>query len=226
MAAALTRKLQRFPGGGIDLAWLALGGVLVGLAGGWLGLLVIRKLRDSELIITATLLLAAVSYMACRSAGVSGVLATVTTGLLLGWHQHEAFAGINTCAKPGFLENTRVLDGVTLFILIGLSLRGALERSADCPNTSFPSVGVVADRRIRPLCLSGRFQLVRRRRDEERQVAESEPIFGGYYRHGLGGYPQGVVTLAAALSLPVGFWSRYCVGRLCGPLYSRCWCRV
>ncbi len=111
-----------------SLAWVTVGGVLVGLCMGWIGLFVIGRLRDSELIITATLLLAALSYIAAEKMESSGVLSTVTTGLLLGWHQHETFTAETRVRSQAFWKALVFLMESLLFILIGLSLRGVLGR--------------------------------------------------------------------------------------------------
>ncbi len=108
-----------------SLAWVTIGGILVGLCIGWIGLFVIRRLRDSELIITATLLLAALSYIGAEKPASSGVLSTVTTGLLLGWHQHETFTAEARVRAQAFWKALVFLMESLLFILIGLSLRGA-----------------------------------------------------------------------------------------------------
>ncbi|WP_368515307.1 Na+/H+ antiporter [Rhizobium sp.] len=111
-----------------SLAWVTVGGVLVGLCMGWIGLFVIGRLRDSELIITATLLLAALSYIGAEKVASSGVLSTVTTGLLLGWHQHETFTAETRVRAQAFWKALVFLMESLLFILIGLSLRGVLGR--------------------------------------------------------------------------------------------------
>ncbi|WP_208247398.1 Na+/H+ antiporter (plasmid) [Rhizobium sp. T1470] len=190
-----------------SFAWLALGGVLVGLAGGWLGLLVIRKLRDSELIITATLLLAAVSYISAESAGVSGVLATVTTGLLLGWHQHEAFAASTRVQSQAFWKTLVFLMESLLFILIGLSLRGVSERISGLPEYIIPIAGVVLTvvfARFVYLGGSNLFVAVVRRNG---RMPKAKQSLAATIVMGWAGM-RGVVTLAAALSLPVGFPGR------------------
>jgi monovalent cation/hydrogen antiporter len=114
---------------------LSVGGVLMGLVVGQLGVLVIRRLHDSELIITTTLLLATVSYIGAERLHVSGVLSTVTTGLLLGWAQHALFSA-NARVRAGAFWDVLVFVLESLvFILIGLSLRGVLMRLGGLEHT-------------------------------------------------------------------------------------------
>lgn len=56
---------------------VSIGGIMVGFCLGWIALRLLRRFGNSELIVTGTLLLAAVSYMASDQLGLSGVLATV-----------------------------------------------------------------------------------------------------------------------------------------------------
>jgi len=111
-----------------SFSWVAIGGVLVGLIVGWSGVWVIRRLRDSELIITATLLLAASSYIGAERLNSSGVLSTVTTGLILGFHQHETFSASTRVRAQAFWNAMVFLLESLVFIFVGLSLRGVLDR--------------------------------------------------------------------------------------------------
>lgn len=105
---------------------VALGGIGIGAAIAWAGLHVLRMLATSELVITVTLLLAATSYIAADRLELSGVLSTVTTGLMLGWRQHEIFPAVTRIRAQGFWKVLVFLLQSSLFILIGLSLRDTL----------------------------------------------------------------------------------------------------
>ena len=107
---------------------LAGGGTAFGLVIGYEGRFVIHRLHASELVITATLLLTAFSYIGGERLHVSGVLATVATGLLIGWHQHSAITAATRIRGQTFWKVTVFLLQSLLFILIGLSLRGLVER--------------------------------------------------------------------------------------------------
>lgn len=91
VAAALTGS---FSLGEATLAFgvLTIGGVLIGSAVGLVGVYGLRRLQDSQLAITVTLLLPWAAYIGGERLHASGVLATVTTGLILGWRQHTTLS--------------------------------------------------------------------------------------------------------------------------------------
>jgi CPA1 family monovalent cation:H+ antiporter len=107
---------------------IAAGGVAVGYATGFALVWLLRRLHDVNLGITMSFLAAWTSYLAAEAIGASGVLSTVVCGLLLGWRQHEVFsaeARIESLATWRFV--TYALEAL-VFVLIGLSLRGVIER--------------------------------------------------------------------------------------------------
>lgn len=112
-------------------AVLALGGVLVGLAVGAAWVFVAKHLKDRMLTICANILLCWIAYFAGEAVHVSGVIATVVAGLVQGWYQHTVLSaavrlqGASTSQTMGF-----VLEAL-VFILIGFSLRGVVERVND-----------------------------------------------------------------------------------------------
>src|SRR5262249_59039670 len=59
---------------------------------------------------------------------VSGVISTVASGLMLGWHQHEVFSATVRMRGDAFWHLVIFLLEALVFILIGLSLRGVIER--------------------------------------------------------------------------------------------------
>lgn len=111
-----------------SFAFVAIGGVVVGavVAKGWVFLA--RRFRDPMLIMLITILLCWAAYLAGEAVHVSGVIATVTAGLAMGWYQHEILPGsVRLRANSGWQILVFVLEAL-VFILIGFSLRGAIER--------------------------------------------------------------------------------------------------
>ncbi len=123
-AATLVVSGQK-PGLGEGLGRLFLlvgGGLVVGLASGWVIQRLQRRLTDPPIEITLSLMAPYVSYLLAEAFHVSGPLATVVCGLYLGRKRSEVFT---TEAR---LENSAVwntldfiLNGV-VFIMIGLQL--------------------------------------------------------------------------------------------------------
>ncbi|MDH7794907.1 MULTISPECIES: Na+/H+ antiporter [unclassified Beijerinckia] len=107
---------------------LAVGGALVGIVVGTAWVLLVRRLGDEYLMIAATALLSWASYLLGELIHVSGVIATVTTGLIVGWHQHTVLSAATRMRGTSFWTVIVFLMEAAVFILIGLSLRGVVER--------------------------------------------------------------------------------------------------
>ena len=104
------------------------GGIVVGAACGYGSIWVFRHLHDTNLEIAASFLIAWASYLAAEAIGVSGVLATTTCGLLMGWYQHATFSPETRMqARAAWSVAVFALEAL-LFILVGLSLREMLAR--------------------------------------------------------------------------------------------------
>ena len=108
---------------------LALGGALVGVVVGAAWVLLVRRLGDEYLIIAATVLLAWSSYLLGETLHVSGVIATVTTGMIASWHQSNILTASMRMRGVSFWEVMVFLMEAMVFVLIGLSLRGVVERA-------------------------------------------------------------------------------------------------
>jgi len=112
----------------LDFVVSAGGGVLVGLAVGWVESQVIRRQSDSTVAIALTVVFGYGSYLVAEEAHVSGVLAAVVSGVYGTWYQHETFdpdTRLNAWAFWGVL--IFVLEAL-LFVLLGLQAPGLAER--------------------------------------------------------------------------------------------------
>ncbi len=80
------------------------------------------------LVMLITILLCWAAYLAGEAVHVSGVIATVAAGLVMGWYQHVILsAAVRLRATSAWQILVFVLEAL-VFILIGFSLRGAIER--------------------------------------------------------------------------------------------------
>lgn len=107
---------------------LALGGIVIGAAVTGVWMLLLRWLHDDFLIIAGSILLCWAAYLAAEKVHVSGVIATVTAGLMLGWYQHDVFTAGVRLRATAFWQLMVFIFEAFIFILIGLSLRGVLDR--------------------------------------------------------------------------------------------------
>jgi Na+/H+ antiporter len=107
---------------------VAIGGVIVGLAVAAAWVFVIKHLQDRTLGVVTTALLGWSAYLAGEAAHVSGVIATVSAGLVLGWYQHEIVSANGRLVGRSFWHVLVFVLEAMVFILIGFSLRGVIER--------------------------------------------------------------------------------------------------
>jgi CPA1 family monovalent cation:H+ antiporter len=190
---------------------LAVGGALVGIVVGAVWVKLVRRLGDEYLMIAATLLLSWIAYLLAESAHVSGVIATVTTGLIASWHAHTVLPASTRMRGSSFWEVMVFLIEAAIFMLIGLSLRDVIDRAggfgAVIQTMGLPSLAVLA------ALILARFAW----------MFGSDLLIGTCARLGLSPHTplgtrgstvlgwagvRGVVTLALALSIPAGFPGR------------------
>ncbi|WP_294641304.1 Na+/H+ antiporter [uncultured Aureimonas sp.] len=181
------------------------GGLAVGSAIGALWVLVLRRLGDDYLMIAASVLVCWVSYLVGELVHVSGVIATVTAGLVCGWYQHTVFTASVRLRGVAFWQVLIFLLEAAVFVLIGLSLRGVLERVGGIGVVWTDMAGAVAA--VIAAMTLARFAWVFGAdavlgRLHRRGAGSAEPLGGRAATVMSWAGMRGVVTLAVALSLP------------------------
>ena len=203
VAAALTGSFS-IGHAAASFAVLSVGGVFFGYVVGRAGIaLLTRTQGDTAILIT--LLLPAAAYMGGERLGVSGVLATVTAGVVVGRRQHGAMSAATRIRAQAFWSALTFLLESLLFVLIGLTLHDIIGRFGSSPD---------AWRRILPPVAGIVLAVILSRmiwvyatwlgRHAARRFGFSSvppPSLGIATVLGWAGM-RGVVTLAAALSLP------------------------
>jgi monovalent cation/hydrogen antiporter len=101
---------------------VALGGIGIGLAIGWLASHVQRRLDDPPVQITISLLTPFAAYIPAERWHVSGVLAVVSAGLFLGWRSPQILTYRTRLNALVFWEMMVFLLNGLVFVLIGLQL--------------------------------------------------------------------------------------------------------
>ena len=197
---------------GQGLASFVLSG-LGGLAIGWLfgrsAIWFFTRLEDTRHDIAASVLAGFLAYLLAETAHVSGVLAVVACGLILGRSQHHEFTARTRLESAAVWDFIEFVLTAFIFMLIGLQLRGIVERleNYDAGRLALlagaVAVTVIVSRflwvvpiAIVPRLLSPRL----RARDPMPPPAELAVV-------GWAGM-RGVVSLAAALALPLRFPGR------------------
>lgn len=102
------------------------GGILIGLAVGWLAAQFHRRVEDAPIEITVSLLTPFVAYLAAERLEVSGVLAVVTAGLYLGRRVPELLTFETRLQGGPVWEMVEFLLNGFVFVLIGLQLPDVL----------------------------------------------------------------------------------------------------
>ena len=186
-----------------------IGGIAIGIVVGWLAVLLYRRLNDPPVEVVISLVIPFAAYLPADRIGVSGVLAAVAAGLVVG-SRLGTIIGAQT--RVLWLSTWKMVNFVLngfLFVLIGLDLPEILAGVRD--GTALELVGLIA---LVVLVVTGtRFAYVelasRLPNGPRAQVARFNAelarrltiVFGW---SGL----RGAVSLAAALALPVDFPQR------------------
>ena len=189
---------------GMQFVLSGVGGVAIGLALAWLLGQLQRRLEDPVIEITLSFLVPYGIYLAAEQAHVSGVLAVAVAGIYAGWRSPETFSAttrVQALAVWGTM--LFVLNGL-VFVLIGLQLPEILSGLAGwspaqlVAYAALISLGVIAIRFlwVFPATYLPRF-LSRRLRRRDPYPGWRNVVVVAWT--GM----RGVVSLAAALSLPL-----------------------
>jgi Na+/H+ antiporter len=205
LSIVVSGTVPTFASGALQLLVLVLGGVAAGLAVGKVVYLLQRPVSGSAQQMLVSLATPYVAYLLAESMHASGVLATVCCGLYLGRKSSEAFtseARLDAQAVWNMVEF--VLNGF-VFMVLGLQLPHVLDlmRPLDWPHllegSAFISLLVLGLRMAWIYPVAHLASFVRRRllRQRHAMVVDNRRAFVV----GWAGM-RGVLTLAAALSLP------------------------
>ncbi|MGQ8630651.1 Na+/H+ antiporter [Agrobacterium sp. DKPNP3] len=191
--------------------FLAVGGAAVGAVVGFAWVKLVRHLGDEYLMIAATAILSWAAYLLAEQMQTSGVIATVTAGLIASWHQHTVLSAATRMRGTSFWNVLVFLMEAMVFILIGLSLRAVVERgggfSAVVGSMALPAVTILLTLVVARFVWIFASDFVIRL-FHSLKIARSVPLgAGGATALGWAGM-RGVVTLALALSLPEDFQGR------------------
>ncbi len=105
---------------------LAVGGIMVGLVIGYIVTAALAHMRETASVILLSFLVSWGAYIGAESLHVSGVLAVVTVGLMLGWRQHSFLSAHNRVQARAVWELVVFVMEALVFILIGLALKGII----------------------------------------------------------------------------------------------------
>jgi Na+/H+ antiporter len=128
LAAAITGSFL-FWQAGWQFLLVTGGGILIGLLVGYVLIFIHKKINNYSIVETSlTLLTPFLSYIAAEQVHTSGILAVVSTGLLLSWRSQEIFSYQTRMRTRVVWDNLLFLLNGFIFILIGLQLPGILKQ--------------------------------------------------------------------------------------------------
>ena len=107
----------------LEFVLSVVGGVLIGLAVGWVVALIRVRLDNIPAEITIALLTGYLAYIPAQALHVSGVLAAVTVGVYLGWRAPELSTPQMRMEGRAVFTTLVFLLNALLFTLVGLQLR-------------------------------------------------------------------------------------------------------
>jgi Na+/H+ antiporter len=187
----------------------AVGGVAIGIVVGWVAGQVLRRLDNPPVEVLISVLIPFAAYLPADQLGLSGVLAAVSAGLVIGGRlgriltPNSRVLWQSTWKMVGFIVNG------FLFVLIGVQLPGILEGLGDrSPGELVALVAIVS-----AVVVLGRIAWVFASStlpgSPRRRIAERDPGLSWRltFVAGWAGL-RGAVSLAAALALPAGFPER------------------
>ena len=190
----------------VEFVWVAAGGLGLGLAVAMLFERVFRLIKEGSLFITVSLLVPYLAYLPAERLHVSGVLAAVAAGIYGGWKGPELLSAstrLNAGAVWGLLV---FLLNCILFILIGLQLPEIVGELGQYSTGQLIGYGALVSAvviLVRPLWV---FPATWLPRLLSKRLQQHDPI--PPWRHVLlvaWSGMRGVVSLAAALALPITF---------------------
>ena len=192
-----------------DFALNAAGGVAVGVVAGVVLLWVLRRLVGDDIVgVTISLGAGYLAYLPAEHIGVSGVLAAVTVGLIVGHRSSELSTAAGRLRGYAFWEVLVFLLNAVLFLLVGLQLPTILD-SQDRSALSLIGLGLLAGGVVigaRLLWLNTIPFVIRALDRRPSQVARRSTWRARML--GVWAGLRGSVSLAAALALPADFPER------------------
>jgi CPA1 family monovalent cation:H+ antiporter len=111
-----------------ELLLVAAGGTALGVLGGIAVAWLRRRLHDTLIEVTVTILTPYVLYVAAEELGLSGILAAVVSGIYLGFRDHELTDPVTRMQAYGFWSVFTFILESLLFVLVGLQFPDVLDK--------------------------------------------------------------------------------------------------
>jgi CPA1 family monovalent cation:H+ antiporter len=189
---------------GLEFVASGVGGLLVGLAAGWLIRQVRSRIDDPPTEITISILSGYVGYLPAEELGFSGVIAAVTTGLYMAWYTPQLTTAVMRLQGIAVWEILTFLLNAVLFLLVGLQLPGILDQLSGRETSDLVLWGALLGAVVILVRLAWVFTLPYALRLLDRRESRRRRRLGAPERLVVGwAGMRGSVSLAAALAIPL-----------------------
>jgi Na+/H+ antiporter len=202
--AAVLREAFSLAQAGIEFVLISLGGVVIGLAAGWVVSQIVHRINDPPVEITLSLAVPYAGYLPAEKLGASGVLAVVAMGIYLGRKGSLLYAPQTRLQARAFWAMLVFLLNGFLFILVGMQFPRILGNLSGVPISKLIGEALL----ISATCLLVRlvwvFPATYLPRLLSRRLRERDPYPPWQYPAILGWTGiRGALSLAAALAIPL-----------------------
>ncbi|MBP6747769.1 Na+/H+ antiporter [bacterium] len=184
---------------GTRFLYVAIGGIIVGLATGFILVRLRTRLEHKPVEIIVSLLSPFIAYLTAEHLHVSSVLSVVTAGLMLGWRSPLMHGSTTRLHATANWETIAYLLNGFSFLLMGLQLRPILETVKAYPApqlvlwTATAALAPLAIRFVWTFTVGPLYNYLRK---------HQQPSWKHLFVFSWSGM-RGVVSLAAALALPL-----------------------
>jgi Na+/H+ antiporter len=201
---AVTTGTFSFGRAGLSFLVVAIAGVAVGLAGGWLIAQVSKRIRDPFILILFSLVSPYLVWLPAEALHVSGVLAAVTAGLYVGYHAPLSLKAEARIPLYAVWDTWVLLLNGLAFILLGLQLDSVLSGLTGSRVLSLMGLGLLISLVVMVVRIVWVFPAAYLPRVLIPAIGRADPMPppSALFVIGWSGM-RGVVSLATALALPL-----------------------
>jgi monovalent cation/hydrogen antiporter len=201
---------------GLQFLYVAGVGIIIGLLIGLVIIFIHKKIENQSVVETSlTLLTPFLSYLAAEQIHASGILALVSTGLLLAWRSPEIFS-YQTRIQTKVVWDTLIflLNGF-VFILIGLQIPGIVKHLTNYKLSALIGYGLIISLvtiLVRMIWVFGSayfFSVFNREKKELNEVPPDQNRYGDWKNVLIVAWTgtRGVISMALALALPLTLYN-------------------
>ena len=202
--AAVATGAFSVAGAALTFAWVVVGGVVVGLAGGWVLAQFSKRIADPYILILFSLVSPYLVWLPAEALQASGVLAAVTAGLFMGYRAPRILRAEARIPAYAVWETWVLLLNGLAFILLGLQLRTVVEGFERGRLASMVGLGLLVTLAVMVVRIIWVYPSAIIPRVLIPAIARKDPLptLRALFIVGWSGM-RGVVSLATALALPL-----------------------